>query len=419
MLFYIIAHLVTAKTFEEISTGPMDPFLYFPDGRASNLAKMNGSGSKQSVGFICDVIHCNGTFYDEHVYMEHVRHVHSHCINIISDEKCQVVQIKDTSRAVPTQTGPRPASKRKIWTVLRIRCNQGQCQQSSASYFATRALYNKHNADVHSSKVAETDSINNQRKNTKATEDPKTADDTSTNYNEEAEETKEYEESDQIASDGSGRKSPVKYAPNSGKKQSENRDSAMSVEAHQHRHEDKSTDKNSSPTRPKKSVINKPGKDKEEKAEESVVQSTVSSPNSPRSINAEDPDSASPSEDDEPIVKRRKSDEERLKSMMSKSSYTTLLKDLHSLKKGQPKTSTPIKVSPMKVSPARVSPGRGSPARVSPRKKEAGKKGNECDVCREKFGASVPQCLCNKVDIHKCEAKVELKALNTSVVSKL
>ena len=305
-------------------------------------------------------MHCNGAFFDEHIYMEHVRHIHSDYISILSDDKCSVIQIKDASRATPTQTGPRPASKRKVWSLLRIECHQGQCKETMSSYFPTRTLYNKHTADVHSAKVGVSkaqDEMNEAKENGK--------------------------------SESPDSKSGIKSTRRSIQSQRNKQEHSESVEVH-------GQSKSTGSTKPRK-----------EKAGESVVQSTVSSPSS---ANADDVQSGLGSEDDdEPLAKKKKTDEgTRLQNMMSPASYTSLLKDLDSLKKGTNKTSTP----------ARVTPRRSlSPSRISPRRKEAAKKGNECAVCRKKFGASVPKCLCS--GMHKTEAQVKLKALNTSVVSQV
>ena len=275
----------------------------------------------------CDVVHCNGTFFDEHIYIEHVRHIHSDHINILSDDKCTVIEIKDASRVKPTQTGPRPASKRKVFTLLRVQCQQGKCKEENGSYFKTRAEYNKHVADIHSGKPS-------------------------------VKKDKEIEE----------KKTPDRRRLRRGRN------------------------------------------------DESLVQSTVSSPDS------DGPASGSASEEDEPPAKREKPEKERLKSMMSEASFTTLLKDLDSHKKGASKTSTPIKPAAGKTSGGKVSTRRessSSPARVSPRRKEAVKKGNECRNCRKKFGASVSKCLCAEVDVHHSEVKVKLRALNTKVVSQV
>ena len=293
----------------------------------------------------CDVVQCNGTFFDEHIYVEHVRHIHSDHINVLSDPKCTVIQIKDASRVRPTQKGP--ASKRKVFTLLRVQCQQGKCKEENSSYFRTRAEYNKHVADIHSGKP-------------------------SVKKDSEMEETKEH-----VQSPGRRRSKETKNA-------SINMSNGSDRKLRKSRNDD------------------------------SLVQSTVSSPDS------DGPASGSASEEeDEPPTKRDRPEKERLKSMMSEASFTTLLKDLDSHKKGTNKTSTPIRPTPGKTSGAKVSTRReSSPARVSPRRKEV-KKGNECQTCRKKFGASVSKCLCAEVDVHHSEAQVKLRALTTKVVSQV
>ena len=311
---------------------------YFSEG---NCAKKSESLAEESKKVTCDVVHCNGTFFDEHIYIEHVRHIHSDHINILSDPKCTMIEIKDASRVRPTQKGP--ASKRKVFTLLRVQCLQGKCKEENGSYFRTRAEYNKHVADIHSDKSS------GKRDN-------------------KMEETK-----DQVQSPGRRRSKEMKNVSNGSDR-----------------------------------------KLRRGRNDETLVQSTVSSPDS------DGPASGSASEeDDEPPTKRDRPEKERLKSMMSEASFTTLLKDLDSHKKGTNKTSTPIRPTTGKTSGAKVSTrSESSPARVSPRRKEV-KKGNECQTCRKKFGASVSKCVCAEVDVHHSEAKVKLRALTTKVVSQV
>ncbi len=154
----------------------------------SNLARfLSETKSEDKVdegedeGYVCDVQYCNGTFFENNIYMEHVRHVHSDITNITSDEKCTTIMIKDASRTTPTQRGP--ASKRKEYTVLRIQCTQGPCEQSVDSYFPTKALYNKHVAATHSSVAKDTGADKN-KETSKRDKSPAKSDDKSETGNE-------------------------------------------------------------------------------------------------------------------------------------------------------------------------------------------------------------------------------------------
>ena len=102
---------------------------------------------------ICDILHCNGAFFDEHVYIEHLRHIHKDDVEEKAEENHVTIQMKDASRVRPVQTGPRPASKRKVWVLFRVQCQQARCKEETRSYFKTRAEYNKHVADAHSGKA--------------------------------------------------------------------------------------------------------------------------------------------------------------------------------------------------------------------------------------------------------------------------
>lgn len=299
---------------------------------------------KEIKKMICDVVHCNGAFFDEHVYIEHVRHIHLDCARTFSDENCSVVELKDAMRTVPTQTGPRPASKKKEYTLLRIQCLEGQCKESNSSYFPTRARYNKHVADIHKTSAIET-MVADDKKRT----------------------TPELNDASKVERGKSPKKSEAKSASNQ---------SAISVEVHH------------SSTKSANAVESRRRSGRRQSAE------TDSGP-----VSGDD-------DDDEPTAKKSKTDDDRLREMMSESSYTRLL---NSLGKGSPKTSTPTKGA-AKESPA---------SETSPRRKEAAKKVSKCEVCRDKFGALVDQCLCTKADMHKTEAQVKLKALRTSVVSQV